>query len=123
VLEGVLKGFYTQIMAERGSIMFQQDGAPSHTSKSTKQWFSQNHINLLFLPASSPNLNPIEPVWHELKWILRGLPKPPNTVEQQQAAILAAWEDLAIEDINKHVNRMSDRVEAVAKAKGGHTRF
>jgi len=39
------------------------------------------------------------------------------------AAILAAWEDLAIEYINKHVNRMPDRVEAVAKAKGGHTRF
>jgi hypothetical protein len=36
VIEGVLKGFYTQMMAERGSIMFQQDGAPSHTSKSTK---------------------------------------------------------------------------------------
>ena len=58
-----------------------------------------------------------------IKRILRGLPKPPTTVEQLQAAILAAWEGLAIEDINKHVNRMSDRVEAVAKAKGGHTRF
>jgi hypothetical protein len=77
----------------------------------------------LFHPASSPDLNLIKPVWHELKRILRGLPKPPNTVEQLQAAIFTAWEDLAIKDVNKHVNRMSDRVEAVAKAKGGHTRF
>jgi hypothetical protein len=63
VLEGTLKGFYAQMKEERGPIIFQQDGAPSHTSKSTKQWFSRNHIPLLFHPASSPDLNPIEPVW------------------------------------------------------------
>jgi hypothetical protein len=123
VLEGVLKGFYAQMVTERGSILFQQDGVPSHTSKSMKQWFSQNRINLLFHPASSPNLSPIEPVWHELKQVLHGLPKPPATVETLCAAIPAAWEDIAIEDINKHVNRRLDRVEAITKVKGGHTRF
>ena len=123
VLDGVLKAFYTRMEEERGSILFQHDGAPSHTSKSTKQWFTRNRIPLLFHPASSPDLNPIEPVWHELKRILRSLPNPPNTVEQLCAAILAAWEDLAIEDVNKHVDRMPDRVEAVVKARGSHTRF
>jgi len=36
VLEKALKPFYTQMDHQRGPIAFQQDGAPSHTSKSTK---------------------------------------------------------------------------------------
>jgi len=48
VLDGVLKGFYAQMVMERGSILFQQDRVPSHTSKSMKRWFSQNCISLLF---------------------------------------------------------------------------
>ncbi|KIM89553.1 hypothetical protein PILCRDRAFT_1902 [Piloderma croceum F 1598] len=90
VLDRVLKAFYTQMEEERGSILFQHD-------------------------ASSPDLNPIEPVWHELEWILHSLSNHPNTIEQLCAAILAAWEDLAIEDVKKHVDQMPDRVEAVAK--------
>jgi len=62
VLDGVLKAFYAQMEEERGSILFQHDGAPSHMSKSTKRWFTQNQIPLLFHPASSPDLNPIKPV-------------------------------------------------------------
>lgn len=123
VLDGVVKDFYAQVNTPRQRVLFQQDGAPSHTSKMTKRWFEQNHIPLLFHPASSPDLSPIEPVWHELKRALRALPHPPNTVEQLQAAVQSAWDELPIEDVDKHVNRMEDRVHAIFAAKGGHTRF
>ena len=36
VLDGVLNTFYTWMEEERGSILFQHDGAPSHMSKSMK---------------------------------------------------------------------------------------
>lgn len=123
VLEGVLREFYEQMEAERDGVIFQQDGAASHRSKSTKKWFADNGIPLLFHPANSPDLSPIEPVWHELKSIIRGLRHPPNTTEQLIAAVSDAWEVLALADVDKHINRMSDRVEAVLAAKGGHTRF
>ena len=42
VLQGVLKDFYKQMDAERDGVIFQQDGAASHWSKSTKKWFSDH---------------------------------------------------------------------------------
>ena len=74
-------------------------------------------------PPSSPNLNPIEPVWHELKKIIRALPHPPMTVPKLIKAVHDAWDALEIPDIDKYVDTMSDRVQAVLKAHGGHTRF
>jgi hypothetical protein len=87
------------------------------------QWFKLHSIPLLYHPPSSPDLNPIKPVWHELKVCLRALPHPPNTLGQLKAAVLRVWDELSIEDVNKHVNKMPDRVEAVWAANGGHTRF
>lgn len=123
VLDGVLKDFYGEVNTTGSQVLFQQDGAPSHTSILTKHWFERNQIPQIFHPPSSPDLNPIEPVWHELKRIIRHLPHPPSTVEQLKAAVHAAWDALSVEDIDKYVNHMPDRVEAVLKAKGGHTRF
>jgi transposase len=123
VLEGALPAFYQEIKEKRGRIMFQQDGAPSHTSKLTQQWFSQYDIPLIFHPASLPDLNPIEPVWHELKSRLRSLEHPLTTAEGLKSAIHAAWDSMPIEDVNKHAHKMSEHVEAILRAKGGHTHF
>jgi hypothetical protein len=123
VLEGVLKEFYAKMTQERGHIHFQQGSASSHSSKSTKQWFSREEIRLLFHPANSPDLSSIEPVWHELKKLICALPLPPNTVEQLRAAILNAWGELKIQDIDKYVRGMPARVQAVLAVKGGHTKL
>lgn len=67
VLEPILKPFYMKLNHERQMIYFQQDNAASYCSKSTVKWLSKNGIQLLKHPASSPDLNPIEPVWGNLK--------------------------------------------------------
>ena len=41
VLDSVLTPFYTRMKLQKGDIQFQQDGAASHRSKSTLQWFAQ----------------------------------------------------------------------------------
>ena len=123
VLEGVLASFYAKVAQEIGKVYFQQDGAASHCSKSTQNWFSSAGIPLLFHPASSPDLNPIEPVWHELKKALRALPHPPTSVDELCHTVRQAWDLLPISEIDKYVNTMQDRVDAISAAKGGHTRF
>lgn len=41
-------------------LIFQQDLAPAHTTKSTKTWFDAHAITVLDCPAYSPDLFPIE---------------------------------------------------------------
>ncbi|CAK5268529.1 unnamed protein product [Mycena citricolor] len=101
----------------------QQDGASCHTAKSTKQWLERHKIPLFPHPASSPDITPIEPIWHELKKRVRAHNPRPTSFETLKQAILEEWEAMPMEDINKYALHMRERVEAILEANGGHTRY
>ena len=46
---------------------FMQDNDPKHTSRRAKSFFEDNGINWWRTPPESPDANPIENLWHELK--------------------------------------------------------
>ncbi|KAF5319866.1 hypothetical protein D9758_018521 [Tetrapyrgos nigripes] len=100
VLEGKLLEFYQEMDSERGDIKFQHDGAPSHTAKSTKKWLSDHGIPLFPHPPSSPDLNPIEPVWHKLKHGVQARPCHPTSVLSLIDAVKEVWEGITVETID-----------------------
>jgi transposase len=123
VLGDVFLDFYTQLKHSRGYVQFQQDSAPAHSSKSTLAWLASHRIPLFFHPPNSPDLNPIEPLWLELKCILQRHSHSPTTIDELKEFVCAAWDEISVASINRHIDHMPDRAASVLRVRGGHTRF
>lgn len=123
VLETHLLNFYMETSEERGFIAFQQDGAGSHIAGVTKKWLGDHMVERFPHPAASPDMSPIEPVWHVLKEKLRALPRTPTSKEELKIVIREAWDSITEQEIDKYVNSMQDRVRALIEARGGHTKY
>lgn len=104
-------------------VIFQQDNDPKHTSKKAKEWMEEHNIRLLDWPAQSPDLSPIEHQWVHLKKELAKYSRAPKGVWELWERVAEVWDAIPPEVCQNLIESMPRRLEAVIKAKGGHTKY
>ena len=97
---------------------FIQDNDPKHTSALAQQFFIDHGVNWWRTPPESPDCNPIENLWHELKEYLRREVKPRNK-EELIRGILAFWETVDIAKCCRYINHLSKVLPKVIECEGG----
>jgi len=85
-------------------LVFQHDNDPKHTAKITKRYLESVHMTeaegtLLYWPAQSPDLNPIEHMWTYLKRQLGKYPTRPKSCKELWQRISAEWYKIPVDKI------------------------
>ena len=99
-----------------------QDGAPEHSAAYTREELELRDIRLIFWPAFSPDLNPIENVWNKMKNYLQ-YHFPENMSYQLRAAVREAWDTIGEDYLHELIELMNDRCWEIICADGMYTKY
>lgn len=104
--------------------IFQQDGAPAHTSKLTQDWIAANCTDFIRKnewPPNSPDLNPLDySVWGAMLERYKMFNPKPKNIDDLKKVLQLIWDQLPQDSINKAILGFTKRLRACVKAGGGH---
>ncbi|KAI2666432.1 Transposable element Tcb1 transposase [Labeo rohita] len=100
---------------------FQQDNDPKHTAKITKEWLHNNSVTVLEWPSQSPDLNPIEHLWRDLKMAVHQ--RLPSNLTDLERICKEEWQRIPKSRCEKLVASFPKRLMAVLDQKGASTKY
>ena len=132
-IDGIMNGEkYREILEEnlltsasdlklRRNFKFQQDNDPKHTARATSEWFRNKKVKVLDWPSQSPDLNPIENLWHRLKVAVHK--RSPRNLTELVQFCQEEWKKIPPSACRKLVEGYPKRLTAVIDAKGAATKY
>ena len=120
ILEETLLPFRTEVYPE--GMRFMQDNDPKHTFVLAKSWMENNNIDWWRTPPESPDLNPIENLWHELKEYLRREVKP-RKKEELVNGIEQFWRTVNKQKCGRYINHLQKVIPKVIELEGDATGY
>ena len=120
VLEENVKPSVKKLKLQRNWTL-QHDNDPKHTSKSTKDWLKTKKWRVLEWSSQSPDLNPIEMLWGDLKRAVHA--RNPSNISQLKEFCIEEWGKLSSDRCQRLVNGYKKRLTEVISAKGGNTSY
>lgn len=104
--------------------IFQQDGAPAHTSQSTRIFLSEycpDYIEPEMWPPFSPDLNPVDySVWGIMEQMVYEGGQQFNSIQELKERLRFCWNNFHQNTINSIINLWRRRLQAVVNNGGGH---
>ena len=97
---------------------FMQDNDPKQTSRVAQLFLEEHHANQWKTPAESPDCNPIENLWHELKEYWRREVKL-RTKDELVQGILEFWKAVDVQKCQKYIRHLRKVVPKVIELNGG----
>jgi transposase len=104
-------------------VIFQQDNDPKHKSKKAMNWLKDSGMEVMVWPPQSADLNPIEHLWVHLKARLGDYENSPSSIAELWERTQKVWNEIPASVCQNLIESMPRRVAAVAKAKGGYTKY
>ncbi len=101
--------------------VFQHDNDSKHTAKATKEWLKKKHIKVQEWPSQSPDLNPIENLWRELK--VRVAKRQPRNFNDMERICKEEWDKIPPEKCANLVPNYKKRLTSVNANKGFATKY
>jgi transposase len=101
--------------------VFQMENDPKHNSKVVAKWLKDNKVKVLEWTSQSPDLNPIENLWAELK--RRVCARRPTNMTQLHQLCQEKWARIHPTYCGKLVEGYPKRLTQVKQFKGNATKY
>ncbi|KAK6758835.1 hypothetical protein RB195_016207 [Necator americanus] len=97
-----------------------QDNAPAHVSLYTKRKMEEWQMETLDWPAESPDLNPIELIWGNMKASIRK--REVRNLNDLKVAIIQYWKTLTPQICSNYISGIKKKMERVIEQGGRNIR-